>query len=138
MGYTPKEKIYRLKFADAEYAGLVVEAGSPTVGRIRHLMRMASVLGGADARDLTPEQARALDELLTGFVEALRAWNVDHPRTREPVPPTLDGIDTLGIDFVLPVVMTWMDTVAGPDVDLKKDSTSGPPSQEVSLPMETL
>jgi hypothetical protein len=138
VGYTPKERVYRLRFEDPEYDGLVVEAGSPTIGRLRRLMRLSAGLAGADLDALTPEQAGALDALVEGFAEQLRSWNVDHPRTGEPVPPTVEGIDSLGADFTLPVIETWLETVSGPDAGLKKSSNSGPRSPAVSLPMEPL
>lgn len=135
MGYRHEAKVYKLTFED--YPGLEVTAKSVSTGRLMKLMRMAVRLNDkADGGDLTEQDADAVDALFTGFSKALVGWNLED-EDGEPVPPTRDGIEEQEFDFMLGVINSWIETVAGTPGDLGKDSNSGQRFPEVSIPMET-
>jgi hypothetical protein len=135
MGFVPKKKTYRLRFEDSDMEGLDVRAGSLTVGAMLDLSRLADT-----ARD-NPDEA---DRMFGEFARALITWNVevdaadDDGVSRQPVPPTLEGIRSLDVDFALAVIKAWLEAVSGVPDPLAGRSNSGQPSPEASIPMEPL
>lgn len=148
MGYV-RNVIYKLTFEDEQYAGLEIRARSAP---IKSLMELATLV------DLEPEQLtangmQAMRDLCAGFSKALVSWNVeesvdadgnpvdpDNPEAvTRPVPATEEGLLAQDFDFVIAIVLTWMDTVAGAAAPLAKRSADGPSSVQTDLiPMEPL
>jgi len=132
-GYVRQRKVYRLRFADEDMAGLVVQARSAPVGQFIGLTKLAQLRGN----DVTPEDMGKLDELFRGFAGCLESWNLEDS-DGTPVPATLEGLYSQETDFVLQIIFAWIEAVAGVPGPLGKPSSDGGRSLEASMPMETL
>ncbi|GAA4226111.1 hypothetical protein GCM10022254_10000 [Actinomadura meridiana] len=139
-GFEFEGNIYNLRFQTPSHKGLEVRAESVAVGEFRRLMRLAVELQDDDGNPVaktkfTPEQVDALDGLLEGFSRALVSWNLK--KRGAPVPATPDGLDSMPLEFVFPVIKEWFTAVGGvaEDSALGKDSPSGVTFPESSLPM---
>lgn len=133
MGFQPEPTQYRLKFANPALKGLEVTAESLSVDEFLRVSELA-----ATATDTTgAEAATAAKDLLDAFAKNLVAWNIEDA-TGEPVKPTRAALGALKFDFVLGVVMAWIEAIASVDTPLPAASSSGVTSPEASLPMEPL
>ena len=132
-GYTRKRRVYRLKFEDAEYDGLVVKVRSTSVGGLLDFMGFLTL----DPDALTPDDVARFAGLFDAFAEVLQEWNVQAEDGR-PVPATLEGIRTQDADFVLDILRVWFQAVTQPSAPLGATSSAGGPSAAPPLPMEPL
>jgi hypothetical protein len=133
MGFQPEPTHYRLKFAKPELRGLEVTAESLSTDeflRVSELASTATKTQGAEAA----ESAR---HLLDAFAANLVSWNIED-RHGNLVAPSREEIGRLKFDFVLGIVMAWMEAIASVDSPLPEGSPSGATLAEVSLPMEPL
>lgn len=138
MGYRREAIQYKLVFDDPSMEGLEVTTKSVSSGRLLKLMKLADLAGSAGKkRQFTADDARAVESLFNGFASALVSWNLEDEKG-EPVPPTLEGVQEQDFDFVLSIIMSWIEAVAGVSSDLGKDSSSGVSFPEGSLPMDPL
>ena len=116
MGFRHQPKVYRLVFDDPQLEGLEVRALGMSIGELQD-------------DDLT---------ILAAFVHALQSWNLEDEHGT-PLPMTLEALQAYpDADFVSTMTRAWMDAVAGVDEELGKDSPSGKPFPEASIPMEPL
>ena len=134
MGYRPPTTGQKLDFAGTEHEGLEVTVDAAPMGAA---LGITELFGTARQRN-SQEAAGALREVLATFASVLEAWNVEHPRTGEPVPPTVEGLLSLDTDFVMFVIGAWLTGTTGADEELGKDSTSGGTSEEALIPMDVL
>lgn len=132
-GYVRQRRVYRLRFADEDLAGLVVSARSAPVRQFIGLARLAEMQDGS----AKPEDMEKVDELLRGFADCLIDWNLQD-EDGMPVPATLDGIYSQDVDFVLQIVFAWIEAIAGVSVPLGQPSSDGGRSVAPSIPMEAL
>jgi hypothetical protein len=130
-GFRKPAKVYRLKFADEEFAGLEVKAKSVPLGTFLELSTLAEPIAGGDSR----EQVTRVSQLFAGFAQALISWNLEDEETGEAVPATYDGIMAQEFDFVLAIITAWMEAISGVAAPLANGSTSGDTTLEASLPM---
>jgi hypothetical protein len=130
MGYQRKRKLFKLTFEDPEMAGLEVYAHSTSLENILGLIDLAKVGDKFDVKDLSK-----LDELFEVFIGALKEWNLEDEEG-VPVPPTLAGLKGQDMDFILEMVMAWMEAVVSVSRPLKRKSSSGDQSPEASIPMD--
>lgn len=133
-GYRPNRRVFVLRFEDDDYAGLVVKARS---------VKLGAFLGVASLVNLDPGNVSAADvdrftDLFREFAAALVEWNLEDEDTGQPVPATLEGIQTQDTDFVMPIIKAWFDAIAGVSAPLGRTSSDGPPSAAPPLPMEPL
>ncbi|UJV42092.1 hypothetical protein [Streptomyces sp. AMCC400023] len=127
MGYQPKKKIYTLEFEEPEFEGLEVRIGGLNTGQVMDID--AARADGGDAAIVT---------MLKLLGDRLIEWNVDHPDTSEPVPPTFEGVCSLDMDFNWAIINAWQSAVAGVKAPLDEPSTDGEPSLVASIPMDVL
>ncbi len=86
----------------------------------------------------TTDMAEILD-LFGAFAESIQQWNMTEDDDETPVPCTVDGLRSLEIEYVMQILMAWMQGLLdGGDKDLKDDSNSGAPVPEVEIPMVAL
>ena len=133
MGYT--RKLYRLTWpADHKLHGLEVTTKGLSIARYRKMTSLAGQMKPGDP----DSQATAAEQLCAEFAKCLTAWNLEDEGA--PVPATAEGIADQDMDFMLGLVMAWMDTVAGvgADTPLPEPSSGGDRALEASLPMEPL
>lgn len=126
MGFKAPKTVYKLEFEGEEYEGLEVRMRGLTV---RRFQRVLAVYEGGKDEDI--------DEILDFFVKAVDSWNLEDDDGR-PLPVTAEALGDLDLEFVNAMVGAWLDAVGGVSDDLGKDSGSGGPSLEASLPMEPL
>jgi hypothetical protein len=127
MGYRREPRIINLRFEDTEYDGLVVRARSVSTGEFFAFQDLAE---HADRRS---DSAR---DLIALFATVVIDWNLEDPVTGEPMPVSDQVLLDQDLDFVMDLVITWMDAVAGVTRPLGRASTGGRSSPEASLPME--
>ena len=135
VGFEPEATHYRLKFADGAMASLEVTAESLSVDEFLRVSELAAA-ATAGAQEITGDMAKNATQLLDAFAANLVSWNVT--RKGEAVPATRAGVGSLKFDFVLKVIMAWMEAIASVDTPLPVGSPSGATSPELSLPMEAL
>lgn len=137
MGYVWKGKTYRLQFVDDEFAGLEVVARSASLGEYR---RIADLATREFANPPSKEDIAEIDALFEAFAAVLVSWNLEMETDDGtiPVPATLTGLYSQDLSFVRPVVLAWMEAVAGITAPLDQPSPGGGQSVEESLPMEVL
>lgn len=131
-GYTPKRRIFRLRFEDEEHDGLVVKVRSTSVGRLLEFMGFLAM----DTDELTPADVEKITGLFEAFAEVLVEWNVEDDG--RPVPPTLDGVKTQDAPFVMAIMRVWFQAVTTAPAPLAPPSSAGAPSAAPPLPMEPL
>lgn len=132
-GFEVPRTIYRLEFDDEAYAGLVVRVRAISVSEA---MQGFTHLWPFD-EDLTPEQRKdRLHEQHVFFIEHVVDWNLSE--NGQPVPVTVEGLQSMEGSFVGAMVGAWMRNSTGVSRPLGEGSTSGVPSGVESIPMEPL
>jgi hypothetical protein len=127
MGYRRQRKVFLLRFEDEP--GLEVYAYSAPIGVVLGLM------------DMVPEDKASLkdgaviEDLLATFAESLKEWNLED-EDGAPVPATVIGLKTQDLDFVLELILAWVEAVVSVSAPLKKKSSDGDQSPEASIPMD--
>lgn len=133
-GFKRQTTIYELKFEDPSLDGLEVRARSLPIGKLMKLMKVAVAIG---AEVNGAASISGVDDLFKGFSEALVDWNLQE-EDGTPVPTTLEAINDQDFEFVMPVIMAWIQAVAGVGAELGKGSNSGGTFPVGSLPMAPL
>ena len=133
MGFVKKSKVYRLTFEDPELEGLVIRARGVSIARFLDITQMAE---GASATT-TAEDVTRMRDLFKVFAAVLVDWNMED-EDGTPVRATLDGVQSMDLEFFFIVFDAWMNAVADVPPPLARASQPGLPPMELSLPMETL
>jgi len=116
VGFKHQPKIYKIVFDDPDLAGLEVKARGLSIGELRD-------------DEITPAES---------FANALVSWNLEDEEGR-PLPMTLGTLENYpDLNFINTLVEAWLNAVIGVDDELGKDSGSGKPFLEGSIPMEPL
>lgn len=139
-----RAKVVALSFADPEMHGLEVRTRRVTFDTAMDLIEMAEDLdkaGGLGDRE-------QIEKFLLMFAdEVLLSWNLDEDILDEegnetgevrPVPPTLEGLKSQDVAFVMEIFQSWQTEVVGVAAPLGATSPAGPPSEAPPLPMEPL
>lgn len=137
MGFRPQEKTFRVVFdTEHDLHGLEIRTRSVPIGTILNVMRAAgaSLKGGKAG----VEDIESVSSLFEEFGGALIEWNLEHPKTGEPVEATPEGLRSLDFDLVTTLAMEWVGAVVGAAAPLGKSSPPGPSPRMDSLPMEPL
>lgn len=133
MAYT--RKLYHLTWPeDHDLHGLEITAKGLSIARYRKMTALSSQMKPGDPESQAIAAALLCDE----FAKCLTAWNLEDEGA--PVPATAEGIADQDMDFMLGLVMAWMDAVVGvgADTPLPEPSSGGDRALEASLPMEPL
>ncbi len=136
MGFKKESTVFKLEFEDPAYSGLEVLAKSVPTGDFLDLMDAAARMDLTN-KNFSPDDLKAVKILIEGFAKALVSWNLED-EDDEPVPANVQGVRDQELPFLLPIVTSWMDAVAGVSPDLGKESSSGETSPEVAIPMAPL
>lgn len=138
-GYVRQRNIYLLKFADEEFDGLQVHVKSMTLGDFRAFEAQV------EAFDDDASELAELDSILEQFAGVLLRWNLqehEDPFDEETpvvdVPPTVDGLRSQELPFVMKIIDAWMTATVGVDGPLGQGSSDGRPSEELASMMEPL
>lgn len=110
---------------DSKYAGLEVTLDEAPMGLLLDITEDYARLSGGDLDVKTA--AKVLKGLVENLAEVLEDWNVT--RKGVPVPPTLEGVRSMGKTFVLTVIGAWLTGNVSADEELGKGSGSGGSSE---------
>lgn len=135
MGFKAKRKIYKLKFADEDLAGLEVMARSVSLGQ---MLDLSSSEGVGKVNKDDAEQTNGMFDL---FISALVSWNLEEENpdgSDSPVPATLEGLRAQDTEFAMALVNAWAEAISSVSAPLARPSNSGETPPEASLPMEAL
>lgn len=141
MGFTPKQKIYRLRFEDPDFAGLIVMIKPAPVGAIMSATRIAGLkdfdfAGVSSLDNETLGILGEINEMFQTFAEALIEWNLEEDG--KAIPPTIEGIKGEDAQFIMQIIQVWTDTSGSVSTPLDKPSNDGELSAVAYLPMEAL
>lgn len=128
-GFKPNRTVYKLDFAETEYAGLEVVTRAVTVDELRDILALTA---GLDGKDPGAAPAKQADELFTRFAGVLVSWNVITDDDK-PVPATREGLGTLEFPFIMSVIKTWIMEMSEAPGPLPGSSPSGATSEEAAL-----
>lgn len=130
MGFEAPGTGRKLSFAGTKYEGLEVTVDSASIGLLTEITEHYAALMALTAEKVELTAAMpALNTLIGMFAGVLESWNVT--KRGEPVPPTVEGMQSLDAVFVLEVIGAWLTGTTQADEALGKDSPSGASSQEV-------
>jgi hypothetical protein len=115
MLYRPTRKTYNLAFED--FPGIEITALSASLKEIDSV----ETLNQDTSR---PEKERRM-VLFQLFADKLVSWNVAHPDTGEALPPTLDGLLELDLEFIMPLIIGWVTTITRASLPKGMNSSNG-------------
>jgi hypothetical protein len=132
VGFERTAKSFRLQFSDGKYDGLEVVMRSLSTGRFLEVTELAVTV----QQENLAKAAGEVRKLFEAASESLASWNLTDGG--EPVPATLAGLLAQDFDFVLDVVLAWLDAIASvaPPLPQRSNGSGSPP--EVLVPMESL
>lgn len=130
MGYKVKRKAYRLRFEDPDMDGLVVLVRGMNTGKFIEFQNAK-----AKQEDAGPDEMSPTEEMCRMFIDALIEWNLEDD-DGNPLPPTMESLESLDLDFSMAMVNAWPDAVKGVSDPLPQTSTGGSTSVEASIPMD--
>jgi hypothetical protein len=122
VGFVPPTTGVKLEFEGTLYEGLEVTMDEVATGTVLDIMELFEEAKNGDVK--------AFKILLADFSAALESWNIDHPKTLEPVPATLEGLRTLGFTLSMAIIGGWVGTVTSAPPPLPGGSASGGISRE--------
>ncbi len=131
MGY--RARTYRLVFTDPGLHDLEVTARGGTIDDLVRLMYLTGL--GRDL--LAPDRDQERVELYQMLDAGLTGWNLEDDQG-QPVPLTAQMLRAQEWSLVMAIVHAWMAAQASVSGPLEPTSSDGPPSVEVSLPVEVL
>lgn len=141
MAYTRKQKTIRMEFdGDHEWAGLVVRTRALSTGVFTEITQFAGMLGDGKAKIASKDMGK-ISRLFGIFAEALLEWNLqeeDENGKIRDVPATVAGVQSQDIDFIIALIVAWVEQISGLGAGLGKGSSSGGISPAPPLPMEPL
>lgn len=147
MGYKRQATIFELvfeEFKDDNGQPLEVQTRSVPIGKLLSLVRLSGLADFSDDEKFTEEDIKNVEKLFQVFAKALVKWNLeeqedplDDSSPWKPVPTTFEGVMDQDIDFMLKIVLRWVQTISNVTKDLGKDLTSGqrfPEGQDQTVP----
>jgi hypothetical protein len=132
MGYKRESKTYNLVFKDTAMAGLEVLTKSCPTGVFLEMASLVDV-----ELPLKKEDEEKVQRLFDRFADRLVSWNLEDDDD-QPIPATIEGLYSQDLDFILQIILAWLDAVGGVTAPLGQPSTSGSRSLEEQLPMDPL
>lgn len=127
MGCRRNPKLYKLRFADDDYAGLEITLRSLTIGEMRQ------VRGSSDDED----DSDVLVRMTRMIAQQMVSWNRED-ETGQPLPPTYESLEGEEPSLINLIIDQWTQAVSGVPAPLEQPSNSGDPSLVESIPTEAL
>jgi hypothetical protein len=143
VGFKPEATIYSLNWEEGhKFHGLQMAVRACSVRKFTELIALAGTaadLKAKDTADITAEDIKGVENLFSTFAGRLVSWNVDGD-DGQPVPPTLAGVMSQEVPFVLELIEQWMGAMGDvapplPAASGNGHSTATKPLMEASLPM---
>lgn len=132
MGFRKQEDHYRLNFDGTKLDGLTVTMRSVDIGTLLDFAELAEL-----GKNLTSDNVAKVRELFEAVAGNIVEWNYE-AADGTPVPPTYDGVKTLGLPEAILLLREWVNAMANVPDPLEQPSRAGSTSPVVSLPMEPL
>jgi len=131
MGFKATKKYHLVFDETTDLEGLdVVVRGISTA----QLLRIQKLGTGFTAAKL---DSGAFEEMVGVLSASIVEWNLEDDDD-QPVPTTVEGLMSQDPNVIMSIITAWTSAVGGISAPLGGGSTSGQPSLEASLPMETL
>jgi hypothetical protein len=140
---TLKHVRFSITDPDDQYCGLEFRARSMSIKEFtsftKELTQFANFNGTSAPTEEMVERAVSLYKL---FIPFLVDWNLEQevpdsdPIVKEPVPPTLEGMQRVDPNLSAFIVQTWMEKVVGVNAPLGRVSKPGATSAVALIPME--
>lgn len=129
MGFRPKNKVYRLIWAeDHDLHGFEVQARAMRLGE---MLSMVSVVAAAK------DEVGDFEGLVDQFAKVLVSWNWED-EGGDPVPATAEGLRTLETPDFFALLDAYINAGVGVSGPLPNGSPSGRPSPAELPPMDEL
>lgn len=118
MGFLAPTAQFPLTFSRPDLEGLEVWMSRPSMDAIADMM----LLGKLDPKSMTQEDAATLKRVFEAFCTNLKRWNVQVQVLDEngipteevkDVPATKEGVGSLDGNFLLLIILAWVETVTG-------------------------
>lgn len=118
MGYIAPTELFPLTFSNPALDGLEVWMSRPSIDAIGDMM----MLGNLKKNVMTQEDVMTLKRVFDAFIVCLQRWNVQVRVLNESgvateevkdVAPTADGVRSLDGNFLLLIILGWVETVTG-------------------------
>jgi hypothetical protein len=133
MGFVKEPDVLKLTWDEGtKYSGLEVRAYMPSTGEY------VKVVGMQRQDRLSVDD---IEELYGIFAPRLIEWNLEVPDGEDGVkaiPATLEGLYSQDFDFISDVIIRWVLAIGSVEEELGKESPSGDPFPEESIPMDVL
>lgn len=132
MGFQVNRRIYVLDFEGTPLEGLEVKVRGGTLGEVfaaRDLMH-------ADPNNPTAEDLNAILGQMEELAGHLVSWNLEDDGVK--IPADLEGLKTLELPDVMQIMQAWMKAQVDVPGPLGGSSSSTPPPDLSSIPMEPL
>ena len=118
MGFLAPSDVFPITFTHPSLEGLEVWMSRPSVDAISDMM----MLGNLNRQSMTLEDAKTLKRVFDAFTQSLKRWNVQTQVLDEKgtatgevmdVPPTVEGVRSIDGNFLLRIILGWVETVTG-------------------------
>lgn len=125
MGFTAPTAIFPLTFQNPALQGLEVWMARPPITVIGDMM----MFGKLTPDNMTDEDVARLVRVFDAFSKSLQRWNVEidvlnengiPTGEKEAVPATKEGVESLDGNFLLLIILGWIETVTGLSFDTNK------------------
>lgn len=134
MGFRPEPTTFNLTFDGTPLEGLQIKATCCTVAEYRRILQIAASSGGT----ITEQDIKDNDWVLELFAENLREWNLDDPRTGQPVSADIEGLNSQEHRFVVMMITAWQTALVSVPTTSSTESDSGASSEEATLGLASL
>lgn len=129
MGYKRSLKVFDMTFE--EFPGLEVRARSVPVGKLMEVLRLTDSIRGGDTGE------EAVSELFGWFSGRIVSWNYQDEEGHD-LPPTLETFLEDDFDFVMKLVMGWVNALTSALVPTTPGAgATSSREMESSIPMTT-
>lgn len=138
MVYVRERTIINLSYQPGhKWAGLNVRAGSLSTGVIIDFSKLRDI-EGKKSEELTDEERAFAETMFKMFGEALISWDLMNEAKQEggeptPVPPTYEGVRSQDFDFMIELMVDWMNQIMKINPTVGKESASGLQFPEPSI-----
>lgn len=132
MGKFESTRTYLLQFPEEDFAGLEIRARGLSIAGLLNMTMWADQIDGNDPTKNLP----AVEKLFRTFADVLLEWNVTNLGV--DVPPTYEGVMAQDLQFMMSVVMRYIESIASVPDPLAQKYSDTAQSEGLSIPMEPL
>ena len=127
-----ERKLYQLNFEDPELDGFECVMSGVSLDRFIDITALAASLETPEGRTKDNIEAQ-----FTTLAASMVSWNLDDDDGK-PIPCDYEGLRTQDFDFVMKIMLGWMQALSSVPKASETGSPSGGTSQEQSLGLAAL